>query len=128
MKILTDEYGTIAVYKKYVIATLNEGVTISPSHSIGFESIANDLFKNRNFGYISNRINSYSIDPKIYFKISEADNLVAFAMVSNNQLHISNAEIEKIFLKKPFKIFTDIDQAVIWIEKMVKEIGSIAND
>ena len=123
MRLFTDEYGKIAVYKKYVIATLNEGITISSLHTDGFNQIANDILKNQNFGYISNRINSYAIDPKIYIDISEVENLVAFAMVSDNPLHISNAEIEKLFLKKPFKTFTNIEPAVKWIKKMEKKTG-----
>jgi len=124
MKVLKDEYGKVEIYDSYAITTVNEGVTIKPLHNRGFKRIAEEIFPNKNFGYISNRINSYSIDPKIYIETSKIENLVAFAVVSKNPIQISISEIEKIFLKKPFKHFTDLEESIKWIKEKVEDSNS----
>lgn len=89
----------------------------SEIHSI-LEDLANMHFYDREFVYITHRINSYSIDPLIYKTTSKIENLIGFAVVTNEKLAIKSAEIEKIFLTKPFKIFKKLEDAELWAKDL----------
>ena len=115
----TYSFGEIRIYEHYAIAVMFEGVTIEPKHNEVLVTIANKYFHGKDFGYITHRINSYSVDPRIYVETSKIDNLAAFAIVSEKEINLSNAQIEKLFLKKPFKSFKQLAAAIHWVEKMV---------
>ncbi len=112
---LKYDFCEIEVYDKYIVVVMFEGITLTPEHNIVLLNISKKYFKNSNFGYITNRINSYSVDPRIYFETSKIKNLAAFAIVSSKKIDKSNAEIEKLFFKKPFKHFTEIKEALNWV-------------
>ena len=84
------------------------------------EDIADTYYTSKEFVYITHRVNSYAVDPAVYTKTSQIKNLVGFAVVASNYIALSNAEIEKIFLKKPFEIFTELDKAKEWAQSLVK--------
>jgi len=114
-------FGNVDIFEEYIIAIMNEGITLEPKHNEVLESIAEKYFKNKYFGYITHRIHSYSVDPRIYMETSKIDNLVAFAVVSEKEINLTNAQIEELFLQKPFKAFKKVDQAVEWIQTQIKE-------
>jgi len=113
-------FGEINIFKNFVIAIMNEGVTVRPEYNIHLEEVANKYFANRPFGYITYRKNSYSVDPMVYLKTTKIENLVAFAVVATDGQKVSNIEIEKIFFKKPFKNFTNLDDAKDWVNDIIK--------
>ena len=57
-----------------------------------------------------------------YIETSKIDNLVAFAVVTNEPLAMSNTEVEKLFLKKPVEVFDTVEQAAIWIESLIANL------
>ena len=116
---ITYDFCKIDVYQEYIIVVMFEGITLTPAHNNVLISIAEKYFKDSSFGYITHRINSYSVDPRIYFETSKIENLVAFAIVSSKKIDKSNAEIEKLFFKKPFKHFVELDDAIKWIHTKV---------
>lgn len=119
--LLEYDFCNIEVYDDYVLAIMFEGITVAPNYNDVLLSVSENYFKNKLFGYITHRIHSYSVDPRIYFETSKIKNLVAFAVVSSKQIDISNTELEKIFLKKPFKHFIELENAINWVkEKCVK--------
>ncbi|QQX76241.1 MULTISPECIES: hypothetical protein [Aequorivita] len=120
IKRLFYEFGEINVFKNFVIAIMKEGITVKPEYNSYLEEIANTYFANKPFGYITYRKNSYAVDPMVYLKTSEIKNLVAFAVVAKDGQKISNTEIERIFFKKPFKDFTNLDDAKDWVNELIK--------
>jgi len=118
---LKYNFCNIEVYLDYIIIIINEGVTISPEHNDILINISRKYFKNKHFGYITHRVNSYSVDPSVYFETSKIENLAAFAVVSSNKIRLTNTQIEKLFLNKPFKHFLLLDDAIIWVTKEVKQ-------
>ena len=102
-----------------MVVVMNEGITIAPEHNVTLLNIVDTYYKNKNFVYISNRLNSYAVNPAIYIETSKVENLVGFAVVSKDYKAKSNAEIEKLFLKKPFEIFNTLDQAVNWAQSIL---------
>ncbi len=121
---MTDElkfnFCDMFIYSNYMVVTMNEGVNITPAHNDVLLNVVDTYFKNKKFVYISHRIRSYSVDPAIYKETSKIDNLAGFAVVSKDYKAKSNAEIEKLFLHKPFEIFDGLEEAITWAQSIVK--------
>lgn len=118
---LTFEFGEIRIFKHFVIVVMKEGITVKPEYNDDLMDISKKYFSNRPFGYITYRKNSYSVDPMVYLKTSTIENLVAFAVVSTDGLKTSNLELEKRFLKKPFKHFENLDDAKDWVNSLIEK-------
>lgn len=117
---LNFEFGEIRVFKHFVIVVMKEGITVKPEYNDDLTAISKNYFSNRPFGYITYRKNSYAVDPMVYIKTSAIENLVAFAVVSTDGIKMSNLEVEKRFLKKPFKHFENLDDAKNWVIDLIK--------
>lgn len=115
------DFCDFSIFDNFLIAVMKEGITVLPEHNEVLIELANKYFKNRPFAYITNRIHSYSVDPNIFKGTSKIENLVAFAVVSQQELSIANASFEKVFLKKPHKSFTKLIDAIAWCEEKVAE-------
>ena len=124
IKTLHFEFGEIRVFKNFVVVVMKEGITVIPKYNDDLVAISNEYFKGRPFGYITYRKNSYAVDPMVYLKTSKIENLVAFAVVSGVGLKESNIEIEKRFLKKPIKHFSNLDDAKDWVKEMIDNASS----
>lgn len=112
-------FGAVDIYETYLISVINEGETVKPIYNDELTKLSQTIYKDRPFGYITHRKNSYGVDPKTYLETSKIKNLVAFAVVSKEELPISNAEIEKLFLSKPVRVFQSLEMAVEWVETLV---------
>lgn len=120
-KIIKTDIGKIYIHNNYMIAEVNEGETVSQfKYKIVIEA-AKTYYKDKPFIYISNRINSYAVDPIVYKKTSEIENLVGFAIVSKNRIALRNTEIESLFSSKPLELFTHLDDALAWVKSVFKE-------
>jgi ribosomal protein S17E len=117
---LTYDFCTMEVHENYLYVVMYEGITVKPEHNDILLNISTKYFRNKNFGYITHRKNSYSVDPRVYFETSKIENLVAFAVVSNEKLKTSNTDVEKIFLKKPFQHFEELAEAKAWVLELVE--------
>ena len=83
-------------------------------------------FENRSFGYISNRIHSYSVDPTIYLDTSKKfEKLKAIAVVSKRKMHRSNFQLEKQFFKSPLMLFEELNEAKTWMAEQLNRHNSI---
>ena len=66
--------------------------------------------------FISNRFNSYSIEPQSWIKFhQEYDFLIAGAVVAYNKINYLNASIEKQFSKFSLKRCSSLSEAFQWI-------------
>jgi hypothetical protein len=117
---LTLDFCNVSIYDNYMVVVINEGVTVLLKHNNILAELAKDYFENKPFVYITHRLNSYSVDPNIYIETSKIDNLRGFAVVSKDYKARSNAEVEKMFLSKPFGIFSELEEAYEWANEMVK--------
>jgi hypothetical protein len=125
--IVVKEYsldiGTVQVYDNFIVATFDEGATVTLERAYQIIGISEIHFRDRQFGYISLRKNSYAIDPIIYTYLRGLENLKAFAIVSKKEIDMHNFKIEKMFYKKNMEFFIEFDNAVIWIKKKLKRKG-----
>ncbi len=117
---LKYDFCEIDIHQNYIVVRMNEGISLTPDKNDVLVSVSETYFKNKTFGYVTHRINSYAVDPRIYLETSKIENLAAFAVVSNNHLALSNTQIEKLFFKKPFKQFYILEEAIFWINKIIE--------
>lgn len=111
------ESGKIYIYDNYMVASFNEGATVTLEKAFQVIGISEIHFRNKDFGYISLRKNSYAVDPTIYNFVRGLDNLKAFAIVSVKEIDMHNFKIEKMFYKKPMKFFIEYSNALTWVKK-----------
>ncbi len=114
------EVGKIQVYNDYMVTTFDEGATLTLERAYQIIGIAEIHFRDKNFGFISLRRNSYAVDPSIYNYLRELDNLKAFAIVSIKEIDMHNFKVEKMFYKKPMKFFIEYTNALAWVKRRVK--------
>ncbi len=113
------EIGTVQVFDNYMVAIYNEGCTVTLERVYQLIGISEIHFRDRPFGFISYRRNSYAIDPTIYSYVRELENLKAYAIVSVKEMDMHNFTIEKMFYKKPMKFFIDYNNALAWVKRRV---------
>ncbi|WP_179352301.1 hypothetical protein [Winogradskyella vidalii] len=114
------DFCKVEIYNHYVIVEINEGVNVTPKYNRALIKINEKYFSNQPFVYITNRVNSYSVDPKIYHDTAQIETLKGITVVSKKYHAKINAQIEKIFFNKPFEIFTELEDAVKWADELIK--------
>lgn len=123
-KVIVREYqleiGKVQVYENYMVSIFDEGATLTLERAYQIIGISEIHFRDKNFGFISLRKNSYAVDPTIYNYLKELENLKAFAIVSVKEIDMHNFKIEKLFYKKPMKFFIEYDNALKWIKTRLK--------
>ena len=118
-EIVTYDFCVMEIYENYMIVVINDGETITPEHNNVLLEVVNNYYKDRPFVYITHRKNSYAVDPAIYKDTSKIANLAGFCVVSSDYKAKRNAEIEKLFLNKPFEIFDSIEEATEWASQVI---------
>lgn len=120
--VIKYDFCTMHIYDNYMIVVINEGVTVTPEHNTVLLNVVDTYYKSTSFVYITHRLNSYAVDPAIYSETSKIKNLAGFCVVSSDYKAKRNAEIEKLFLSKPFEIFDTIDEATTWASTILNTV------
>lgn len=115
------DMGTVKVYKDFMVGIFEEGSTLTMETIYQIIGISEIHFRNRRFGYISLRQNSYAIDPTVYTYMRGLKNLKAFAVVSKKKIDMHNFKIEKLFYKNNMEFFIEYENAVSWVCKKIKK-------
>ncbi len=121
INILELDFATIRIYENLIVTECNEGVLLDVPKNRKVLELAAEVFNNDSFGYISHRINSYAVDPMVYRESAAHPQLKAIAVVSNSEMARNSAKLEKQFYtnKNPFKIFSSLEEAKIWIKEVM---------
>ena len=123
-KIINFDFGSLEVFDGFAIGDFKEGVDIKSEQNDLLITVCKKYYKDRPFGYISNRTTSYSIDPAIYTKFNKVSNLQAIAVVVKNPAQVLSASIEKIFFGRNFQYFDSLPDAVSWIRETIPATDS----
>ncbi len=117
------DFATIRIHENLFVIECNEGVLLDVSKNRKVLELAGEVFNNEAFGYISNRINSYAVDPMVYREVAAHPQLKAIAVVSESELARSSAKVEKQFYtnKNPFQIFSSLEEAKTWIREILAD-------
>ncbi|MCH2193890.1 hypothetical protein [Kordia sp.] len=116
--IYTFENGKLYLYNDLIIGEINEGVHVTIDVMLSFFHFFLENYKVP-FGYISYRKNSYSIDPQVYKILPKNDLLKGIAVVSDQKFSSLNAHVEKSFFEGRYELFTTINAAINWLDKIV---------
>lgn len=114
------DIGKVQVFDNYMVSVFNEGTTVTLEKAYQLLGIAEIHFREKDFGYISFRKNSYALDPMLYNYVKELDNLKAMAIVSVKEIDMHNFKIEKMFFDKPMEFFIEYENALKWLKKTIK--------
>ncbi len=117
------EFANIVFHDNYVISTIKDGISISDKHIKTLQRIFSDHFGNRHFGYISNRINNYDVNPVSSMNNPQYSTMTGIAIVCNTISKKKTAAYESIFFDIPYKIFETLDEAIVWIDTINKKAG-----
>lgn len=108
------EISEVFIHENFLINQIREGKHIEPTHADLLEKVIQKHFSVRKVVYISNRINSYSVNPLTYRYVTSIENLIAMAIVTPEEKARKAAEFERGFYSKPFKIVDTLTEAVAW--------------
>ncbi len=118
----TLEFANLYVYDSYIIAEIFEGIDFNTELNTTLLDFCKQTFGDTPYGYISNRVHSYAVDPTVYSQSAAYPNLAAIAVVAHNEIGRINAEIEKLFFQKKFEHFKSLDRARIWMKEALTTI------
>ncbi|WP_040559432.1 STAS/SEC14 domain-containing protein [Kordia algicida OT-1] len=116
--IYTFENGKLYLYEDLIIGEINEGVHITTDVLLSFFEFFHENYKVP-FGYISYRKNSYSIDPQVYKMLPENNLLKGIAVVTDKKFSVLNAHVEKSFFNGKYELFTTLNAAINWLDKII---------
>ena len=117
------DFGTLTVGDHFIVGEMKEGTDIQLDIVSKLIDIAHERFNGERWAYISNRVNSYSLQPLVHFELSKVEkDMIAFAVVTDKELHIKNAELEKSYAggRYEFECFANIENAIDWVTKLLK--------
>mgnify|MGYP001025394348 FL=1 len=116
------EIGTFRFYEDIVIGQIREGKQITLDNSLPLFALAWEQYRNRSLVYISDRKNSYSLDPTMHFETKKLLPFVAgYAWVVYNPVAERAARLEERFLDFPTSVFRSMDPALTWAWNLLQE-------
>ncbi len=117
-------FGKFYLFDKFIISEINEGIHFDWDKIQQVIAVLIDYYgSNLKIGYISNRVNPYSIEPQLWIRFQrDFGFIVASAMISYTELNYINASIEKRFSEISIKRCGSLDEAINWT-KNLKELN-----
>jgi hypothetical protein len=118
-KELNLEFGQVYVLDNILITELKEGLLFNAEKNQKLIELAQDIFQGKPYGYISNRKNSYAVDPLIYRDSAKVGSLKAIAIVTDSEIVKLNVnQVERKFYRSSnsFEVFDILEQAINWIK------------
>jgi hypothetical protein len=110
--------GRLYLFDNYVVAEFKEGVDINFDNFSNVSEIIKKQFNDRPFGFIANRLNSYSIDLMDATKFNAYfPNLEAYAIVAYTAMTRRVFEVENHFFNFNREVFKNLELATEWVEK-----------
>lgn len=112
-----SDKGNFYFFNKFIVSEMNQGAIFSWEDSLEIQSIAIDYYgEQKPIGYISNRVNKYSVRPTDWLKFKKMRNLTGYAIVAHTEQGWINALIERLFFKGNMERFRSLYDAVEWIK------------
>ncbi len=114
------EFTILEFYSNYVISRVRENEILSKKQTEDLVEVCSDFYKNKPFVYLSQRVNNYNVDPTIYLNIGNVENLRGIGIVTSNISGYKMANFEQNFSNVPFSIFTQMEDAIDWVFKVLR--------
>lgn len=123
-KHLESELAEVFILDDFLIAQIKEGQHVDKLFFKELKKLIKTYFDKKPFVYISNRVHSYSVDALLYKEIFKVSEIIGIGIIATNSLVNKNAQFEKQFFKKPFKTFTSLSEACIWVNELITKTNS----
>lgn len=120
-KIIDLGFSVIELFPNYLVNHSREGIVMDSDEINSLFVIFDSYYSNRKFGYISNRIQSYTVNPLIYKTENSHRNLAALAIVCYSKNCEQNIDYEQSFSNLSFNKFQDLQQAKKWMEDFFED-------
>ncbi len=124
-KLLKLDFGTLKIINNNIlISELNEGILLDVESNRRLLQIGLEEFGGKPYGYISNRVYSYAVDPLVYKESADYPALIAIAVVTEREIGRKSAQVERSFYydKNSFEIFSSLDKAVAWMSASLQQV------
>ncbi|TYA78783.1 hypothetical protein [Seonamhaeicola marinus] len=117
-------FGNYYLFEKFIIGELYEGVHFDWTKTkLVVEELISFYGKDCKIGFISNRVNRYSVDPQNWTNIEKEYNIIAAsAIITYNLSTQHNASLEKRFSDIKIKQCFSIKEAIEWMSEL-KELN-----
>lgn len=118
-KIMDTEIGKIYFYGNILVVEFNEGISLS--YETGFSVLLRclSILGTRPWVYINNRRNAYATKLTDFKYLNNIPTLKAIGVVNYSELGMLNATLESKFSEKPFEVFTNLEEAMIWAKSFL---------
>ncbi len=113
-KVIRLDFAKIEFFEKYVVVNVREGITIDQEHFALYKEVFTAYFNDKPYVYISDRSLGYNVNPMAYKYFEFSSILKGVAIVATGKISILNAEFEKNFMAKPFRVFQNMEDAINW--------------
>jgi len=118
------DFARFELYEHFLVATIQEGVIFDTPHLQKFHEVFDQHYKDRPFGYISNRLNDYTINPTCYIETKKYDSkIVGMATLCYSEVTFKNATFAERFFDWPHQAFHTMEECVDWIQLLLKKAG-----
>lgn len=114
------EFTILEFHENFVVSRVRENVVLSKKQVFDLIDACSGNYERKNFVYISKRIHNYNVDPTVYLGLDKVKNLAGIAIVSDKTSSLNIAQFEKSFSKIPFEIFLELEDAINWTQKILK--------
>ena len=115
-------FGNFYFFDRIVISELNEGTHFDwKKVKIVSDLMVNHYGKGNNLIYISNRVNSYSIEPQSWVKFDNKYHLfISTGIVAYEDSGGISVVLERLFAKESINRFRSLKEAFDWALKLTK--------
>ncbi len=116
------DIGTIYFYENFVVTEIKEEITLTFEKAAPIFKLGKEYYGNKTpFVYISNRIHQYSFEPTAHYKSTKLfPNLKGYAVVTYGKISSEIANLEQSFLNVPTQIFHNLEEAIEWVDQLIK--------
>lgn len=111
-------FGNFYFFEKFIISEINEGEHFDWDKVLQIINIAFQHYKKGfRIAYISNRVNSYSMEPQTWIKLKKnnVNFIVAAAIIIYDEISLEIATLEKSFTTNSIKRCFSLDEAINWV-------------
>ena len=109
-------FGRFVLADHYLVSEFGEGVDVGDAIIDRLIVVAKDCYGANAFAYISNRVHSYSVNPLETRRFLASLPVTAVALVTPLS---SVVKLEMGFYLCPTQAFTQLDDAIGWVERVV---------
>jgi len=116
---LALDSGNFYIFEHYIIGEVHEGQHIDWADAKVLLERVYEHFgtSDIDMSYISNRINSYSVQPKDWLNFyRERHKVKSISVVAYNKIGLMNIALERLFSKAPYRKFINLESAVAFVQ------------